>query len=170
MRTWGWMTVAALLASCAGSSGGPTARHDYTLFSSDGNMPVGRGVIYLYGDWSGSEGEFDAPVGDPRINNHTHEFEGIVETAGEIAVSYSHARTDPYWVTIYLDADNSGTLSSGDLTWMDFGDNFELTIPCGAVAGGIGDGGEVTEDYVWEEIGESVCFGYGEYAGTKQSY
>lgn len=166
MRTAIVAVTLLALAGCASDSGGGTHTFDYTLFSSDGNMPVGAKVIYLYVNTTSN----CSASGD-----YAHDFEGTVTTANQIAVSYSHNRTR-YWSTIYIDLDATATLTVGDLV---FHRAFSPDAPpietsLQQIAGECVDQEPVatsfTADIIWEDLAEEVGFTWGTFFGSDQTF
>jgi hypothetical protein len=131
---------------------------NFTLYSSENNMTVGSGVIYLFAKCL--DGSTCSSLVTP-----FHVYEGVVETEGQVDISFSHAFQGDFWVSIYIDADGSNTLTSGDLVWGTDPDKIfgtKTTFPESKTS--------TTMPFTWESIANSNFGGFSVYAGTSKEW
>lgn len=143
-------------SSSDSSDSGPDHTLNYTLYSDSGNLPVGRRVVYLYAKCTDSSCS--------RATTPFHAYEAIATVYGEVSISFTHSYTGWYWASVYIDVNDSNTLTKGDLVW---GSN-EQDIYGQYVNFSDEDTSNVT-NYTWEDYAESYCGGYIEFDGTNQT-
>jgi hypothetical protein len=161
---WIWILLAAALLGCNSPKNSDvdpaipgTFTYNYTLSSNAGNLPNARNVIYVSSPTDG----FCSNIAGP----FNHDFTGTVSGSGQ-SIQINPApfvRSTYYWESIYLDVDNTGTLTSGDLVWGPDPDSiFGFCLrPAGNTS--------VTQSQVWEDLG-NVFGGYVTYSGATQTF
>lgn len=157
--------IPLLCSACGGggdtaddSNSGSTHTVNFTLYSSDGNLPAGRKVVYLYANCQDGStcSQPDSPF---------HVYEAAVEAEGEVSISFSHDHVGYFWTSIYIDIDQSNTLNPGDLVWGT--DPYKIF---GGVIEFTSSRTSHSSNYTWEDIATSEFGGYSTYSGSSQNW
>jgi hypothetical protein len=136
----------------------PNHVFNYTLYSNSGNLPIGRRVVYIHIKCTDSS--CNTADGNPIPTYNAKSVE-----AGQVPISFTHHYVGWYYVTIYIDVDDSNTLTQGDLVWgRDPNDIY-------ALKSNYSDSDtENNTNYTWELVAQSEFGGYSTYTGTPQNW
>lgn len=125
VRTLSWVTWAIVLLAvhlpACGSSGSEdsnrtpeTGAFRYTLRSGSGALPAGRRVTYIAFDGQSPDTPLFYDIQCYPSTPVRQVFTGTVATPGELDVDFQITSFSYINLSIYLDLDDSGTLTSGD--------------------------------------------------------